>query len=155
MRLLMIIVLLVTLATPVFAAPASVQMTNSFTLQLKLKAKSGYHINKDAPIKVTLTAIEPSKIVGPTAPITIETPAEKLATCDIKFKPGDKFEPGKYAFKFSIRGVICDNKGENCVIVKTAGTVYINVVKKSAANFVKANIKLDETVKEFKVDACV
>lgn len=153
MRLLLVLFCFLAIACPVMATPASVQMTNSFTLKLQLTAKSGYHINKDAPIKITITAIEPNKLIGPTDPITIETPNEKLTTCDIKFGPGNGFAPGRYLIKLNIRGVICDNKGENCVIVKSAGSVLLVVDKKAKTNTVKANIKLDDTVKEFKVEA--
>lgn len=153
MRLLLLLGLFFILSAPAMANPASVQMTKSFTLTLKIKAKAGYHINKDAPLKIELTSISPSGIIGPTEKITIETPSEKLTTYDIKFKPDTTFKPGRYNFNFNVRGVICDNKGENCIIVKTTGTVCIDVVKSSATNKVMAHIKLDETKNTFKVDA--
>ncbi len=153
MRFLLLLGLCLILATPAMAKPASVQMTNSFTLQLKLTAKTGYHINKDAPIKITLTSIDPAGITGPTDPITIDVPSEKLTTCDIKLKPGESFKPGLYSFNINVRGVVCDNKGANCIIVKSSGTVSLNVVKTKAKNKVTANIKMDDATKTFKVDA--
>jgi hypothetical protein len=96
-------------ATP----PASAKVGSAATAELKLTPKSGYHVNTDAPIKVTITA--PAGVTVAKAALD-KTDAKQFDKTGADFQVGlTATAAGSSQVQVAINFVVCDDGLTECI----------------------------------------